>query len=283
MAGEEKKLVSCLKKEEVVFKFIPRMMGGVTDNPKHVAYGGMLDTAFREFCPGRLRSGQLQNILTEDEKDFLEEYLRLEKNSLSMYNKEYWDNINVRLYKENNRFDLSNPDDYIKVKVLLSNKNLIAKSKDLSRDKRTYMFYMEKEGDEDNRKVSKLNSTKLAYKLYGKYEDNIDVLRYVLKTLGKATKRDVALGKVQTMVGDVLDVQAQAVSELLDDRFVTIKAMLSKAVENKVISIRRNVYYYNDGKPLTGNSTESTLQYCAEFLSEPINQDKKLIIEAGIK
>ena len=60
----------------------------------------------------------------------------LEYNALSIYKKvdNFWDDANeigiarVRLIKQDNYFDLANPEDFIKYKILLANKDFIAPS-----------------------------------------------------------------------------------------------------------------------------------------------------------
>ena len=84
----------------------------------------MNETAFRKFTvPIIESSGAYVNVLTNDEKTYLEKSMGLEPNALSVYLKRdnYWANYSVRLTKGDNYLDLSIPDDYIKYKVLLAN------------------------------------------------------------------------------------------------------------------------------------------------------------------
>ena len=110
---EEAPMVSCLKNERVEIRFIPKI--GKIDNPKHVMFGGMAEGAVKTFTVPLLQSGAYVNVLTNEEKTFLEEVMGLEYNALSIYkkNNNYWDNLFVRLTKEPTYLDLSNPDDYI--------------------------------------------------------------------------------------------------------------------------------------------------------------------------
>jgi len=84
---ETKELVNCLINKTVNVKFINKPSGLVTD-PKHVNYGGMNERAKKVYTVPFLRNGQLQNPLTDAEKDYLEEALMMEKNALSVYKKE---------------------------------------------------------------------------------------------------------------------------------------------------------------------------------------------------
>lgn len=82
--SEEVELISCLRNDKVIVRYVNKPNTNIT-NPKHVLYGGMAETAVRTFTVPMLRSGALVNVLTDSEKDFLESYMGLEKNALSVY------------------------------------------------------------------------------------------------------------------------------------------------------------------------------------------------------
>ena len=89
--------ISCLRNERVIVRYIPKE-GGLVSNPKHILYGGMAENAIKYFTIPQLESGRLVNVLTDDEKEFLEYIMGLEYNALSIYKKEnnYWSNRQVR-------------------------------------------------------------------------------------------------------------------------------------------------------------------------------------------
>ena len=109
-------LINCLRNERVIVRYIPRQSRMVT-NPKHILYGGMAENAKRTFVVPRLTSGRYVNVLTYEEKDFLEDIMGLEVNSMSIYNKvnNFWDDSNdtgiskVTLLKQDNYLDLRDP------------------------------------------------------------------------------------------------------------------------------------------------------------------------------
>lgn len=281
--GSEEELINCLEDKKVYVKFIPRLKGNNTDNPKHVAYGGMLDTAFKELMRGCDRNGRPKNILTEDEKNFLEYSLGLKENELSVYNRDYWSKHKVRLRKYNNMLDLNDPKQYLDYKILLSNTQLIAKSKDDINKRRTYLYYLETEGDENRRLESALTSRMSAYKLFGKYDKDYDILRFILTQLGKATVRTIKIEDLRIKVGEQIEANPSKVLNIMEDKLLKIKTLLVKAVEVGVIYKRANEYYYKDGKKISEDSTSSRLDDCARYLSQPKNQEKKLQIEGMLK
>ena len=84
---DEEPLVSCLRKERIVVRHIPKETGLIKD-PRHVLYGGMAEKAVRSFVVPRLSSGLYVNVLTDKEKEFLEDIMGLEYNALSIYKKD---------------------------------------------------------------------------------------------------------------------------------------------------------------------------------------------------
>ena len=148
--GEDNQLINCLRKETVIVRFLPRKHGIWGNNPKHVLAGGMAESAIKTFVVPLLSSGAFKNVLTNAEKDYLEYIMGLEPNALSVYKKvdNFWSTategtINkVTLMKGDNRLDLSNPEDYIRYKILLANNNVVAPSLQALEDKpkATYQF-----------------------------------------------------------------------------------------------------------------------------------------------
>ena len=62
---------NCLRNERVIVRHIPKATNLVS-NPKHIFYGGMAENATRTFVVPKLTSGTYVNILTKNEKKFLE-------------------------------------------------------------------------------------------------------------------------------------------------------------------------------------------------------------------
>ena len=165
--------ISCLRNERIIIRHIPKETG-IVSNPKHILYGGMAENAVRTFVVPKLASGMFVNVLTDKEKTFLEEIMGLEYNALSIYKKvdNFWDDANdsgiskVRLSKQDNYLDLSSPEDYIKYKILLANKDFIAPSLKTLSDapKATYQFVIIAEGDETRTAKDNLSYTMRSYK-----------------------------------------------------------------------------------------------------------------------
>ena len=277
-------LKNCLKNERILVRFVPKEDSNIT-NPKHILYGGMAEGAIKYYTVPILAStGTYKNILTDDEKAFLESYMGLEYNALSVYNKtnNFWANFTVRLTKHDNYLDLSDPNDYIKYKVLLANTDFIADSlKTLNdRPKATYQFVMIKEGESEKSEEEKMSVTMKCYKEYGKIEDDNDTLRCIIelidnRPIAKNTKSEFLKSRINSLI----QADPKLFYSIITDEYLNNKVLIKTATEEGVIKRRNNLYYFED-TPLCPDGTESTLSVAAEYIGLGKNQDLKLRIEA---
>lgn len=280
---------SCLKNERVIVRHVNKQSGLVT-NPRHVLYGGMADTAVRYFTvPILERSGTLKNVLTDNEKAYLEEAMGLEYNGLSIYNKEnnFWENYQVRLTKADNFLDLSIPDDYIKYKVLLANSDYIAPNIETLQDKpkATYQFVIIEEGAEDKVANDSISITQKCWKEFGKYEDDVDVMRMVVETVtGRALSSSAKPESIKTKAGELIASDSKMFLKTITDPLLKTKILIKKGVESGIISKRGDYYYLSESNtPLCNNNEDPTLTVAARYLNTPKNQEMKFSIEAKLK
>lgn len=286
--ADEPTLVNCLRNERIIVHHVPKETGLIKD-PKHILYGGMAENAVRWFTVPRLSSGAYVNVLTNAEKTYLEEAMGLEYNALSIYNKgdNYWDNFMVRLTKQDNILDLSNPEDYIKYKVLLANKNFIAPSLQELEDhpKATYQFVIIRENEEAKASRKKLTYTMQAYMEFGKIQDDADTLRTIIEIMdGRPTSKNSKIEFLQDKAGKLIQADAKLFVKVAQDPLLSTKVLIKKAIEGGYISNRGGMLYLkSDGSPLCGDNEEPTINFAARFLNLPKHQDLKLSLEAKVK
>ena len=285
----DKPLISCLRNERIIVRHVPKE-GGLVTNPKHILYGGMAENAVRYFTVPILESsGAYKNVLTDDEKAFLEEVMGLEYNALSVYKKEnnYWSNYQVRLTKQDNFLDLSVPDDYIKYKVLKANSNFIADSLETLQDKpkATYQFVMIREGEEESNESEKLSATMRCYMEYGKIKDDKDILKCIIELIdGRPIAANSKIELLQGKINNLIQADSKLFLKIITDPLLSTKVLINKAIEAGIISKRGDQYYLiSSNSPLCGNNEDPTLNVAARYLNLPKNQELKLSIEAKIK
>lgn len=286
--------ISCLRNERIIIRHIPKETG-IVSNPKHILYGGMAENAIRTFVVPKLASGMFVNVLTDKEKTFLEEIMGLEYNALSIYKKvdNFWDDANdsgiskVRLSKQDNYLDLSSPEDYIKYKILLANKDFIAPSLKTLSDapKATYQFVIIAEGDETRTAKDNLSYTMRSYKEFGKVENNIDILRTIVETIdGRPTAPTAKLEFLQTKINNLIQADSKLFYSVITDPALETKVLIKRAIEAGIISNRGNyLYLKQDNSPLCETNEEPTLNIAAKYLNSPKHQELKFLIQGKLK
>ena len=288
--------INCLRNERVIVRYLPRVTGIWGNNPKHVLAGGMSENASRVYVVPRLASsGMYVNVLTDSEKSFLEEAMGLEYNALSIYKKtdNFWDDSNesgigkVRLTKQDNYLDLSIPEDYIKYKILLANKDSIAPSLQVLQDtpKATYKFVIIREGEETKTAKSNMSITMQCYKEYGKVEDDASILRVVIETIsGKPTASTSKLEFLQTKINELIQLDGKLFLKVITDPLLPTKVLIKKSIEAGLIANRGNYLYLRETNlPLCEDGEEPTLNIAAKYLNSPKHQEIKFSLEAKLK
>ena len=292
----ETQLVSCLRNERVIVRHIPKQSGMVT-NPRHILYGGMAENAKKTFVVPRLSSGVFVNVLTDSEKDYLEEIMGLEYNALSVYKRpeseNYWNDGNdtgisrVTLGKDDNYLNLADPEDYIRYKILLANKDFIAPSMQALEDspKETYQFVIIAEGEETKMAKNNMSYTMRCYKEFGKIEEDADTLRTIIELIdGRPTSPHSKLEFLQTKANNLIQADSKLFLRVVTDPLLSTKVLIKKAIAANLISNRGNyLYMRNDNSPLCESNEEPTLNIAAKYLNSPKHQEIKFGIEAKLK
>ena len=291
--NEEKPLVNCLKNEKIIIRYLPRQSRMVT-NPKHVLFGGMAENATRTFVVPMLSSGRYVNVLTDSEKDFLEELMGLPPNALSIYKKvdNFWDDANeagiskVTLRKQDNYLNLANVEDYIRYKILLANKDYIAPSLEAleTNPKATYQFVILTEDSETQSAKKGMTTLMQCYTAYGKIEDEVDTLRVIIETLtGVRVHKNTKKEFLQTKVNELIQGNSKMFLKVATDPMLSTKVLIRRCVEEGLIAHRGNQYYIKDGNIPMCEDGEPTLNVAAQWINLPKNQEIKLSLEAKLK
>lgn len=291
----DKLLVSCLRNERVIVRYLNKRSGIWGNNPKHILAGGMAEGAAKVFVVPRLSSGLYVNILTDSEKSYLEEVMGLEYNALSIYKKvdNFWDDSNdnginrVRLTKGDNYFDLSNPDDYIKYKILLANKDFIAPSIQAYQDtpKATYQFVIINEGDENKLARNNMSTTMLCYKEFGKIENDFYTLKTIVELISnRPVSPKTKIEFLQTKINEIIQSDSKTFLRVITDPMLSTKVLIKRCIENGIISVRGNyLYLKSDNSPLCEQEEEPTLSVAAKYLNIPKHQELLFLLQSKIK
>jgi hypothetical protein len=288
---KEPQLTSCLRKEKICVRYVPRQSHMVTD-PRHILYGGMAEDSVKTFVVPKLTTGTFVNVLTNSEMAFLENYLGMEKGTLSVYKKEnnFWSDANpqginkVKLRKQDNYLDLSVPEDYIKYKILLANKDYIAPSQKILEDrpKATYQFVIIEGNEQVSAAKRNMNITRECYMEFGKIENDIETLMCVVELLdGRNVAPNTSTDFLQTRIDGFIQSNPKAFLKIVKDETLPTKVLIRRSILAGNI-VKRGDYLYlkKDGKPMCGDNEEPVLSVAVKFLNNPRNQDIKLGLEA---
>ena len=291
---QSNELINCLRNERIIVRHINRP-SNLVKNPKHVLYGGLAENATRTYTVPRLSSGGFVNVLTNNEKAFLEQEMQLEYNALSVHKKvdNFWDDSNdvgiskVRLTKQDTILDLTSPEDYIKYKILLANKDFIAPSLQALQElpKASYEYVIVSEGEENKVARKNMSTTMLCYKEFGKIENDIDTLRVIIEAIdGRPTSPEVKLEFLQTKVNDLIQGDSKLFLNIITDPLLQTKVLIKKSIEGGFISKRGNyLYLRSDNSPLCEINEEPTFSVAARYLNNPKHQEIKFALEAKLK
>lgn len=290
---EEKPLINCLKNEQVIVRYLPKQSRMVS-NPKHVLFGGMAENATRTFVVPMLSSGRYVNVLTDDEKDFLEDIMGLPKNAMSIYKKvdNFWDDTNeagiskVTLRKQDNYLNLANVEDYIRYKILIANKDYIAPSLEAleTHPKATYQFVILTEESETKSARKGMTILMQCYTAYGKIEDDVDTLRIIIETLtGITVHKNTKKEFLQTKINELIQSNSKMFLKIATDPLLQTKVLIRKCIESGLIAHRGNQYYIREGNIPMCEDGEPTLNVAAQWINLPKNQEIKLSLEAKLK
>lgn len=284
----EDELYNCLRNERITVQLVNKTNSKITDK-RHLAFGGMMESAIRVFTVPTLASGTFKNVLTNDEKNYLEHILGLEPNALSIHNKKdnFWKNYTVTLTKRDNILNLADPEDYIRYKVLLANKDLIAPSMEDLRNcpKKSYQFVIVSEGDNYSDTKNKMNTTFKCFEEFGKIKEDFEKLKFIVESIDGRTVTDkTKIEFLQNKLYDVIQSKPKLFLEAISDKLLDTKILINKAVEAGIISKRGDGYYMReDRSPLCEHNEDPTITVAAKFLSLPKNQELKFSIEAKLK
>jgi hypothetical protein len=271
-----------LPKEIVIVKFIKRKRGMASHvDENHVISGGMLSGSKKKFCAPLTRSNTIVNVLNDDEKTYLENATGI---NLSVYG-EFWKTFYVSLWKDdaNNRFDLSDPMDYLSIKLLEKLKDDVALSWNDRNKKQSYQFVITRVDEEFKETKAKLDTKKQAFKFYGKIEHDKEKLIGILKLLtNQPFSDDSTLEWIQGKVEMYLDTMPSAFLAIIEDPSFDTKVLINKGVDNGSVIKNSNKYTTVDGLDLCENGSTPSFDNAVKYLDDVKNQEVRHFIEARI-
>ena len=272
-----------LRNEVVTVKYIKKESAYIKD-PKHVGYGGLFEGTSIAIPVPVLDNNKMKNILTNKEKEGLEYLL---KKDLSIYGSFWKDEYKkgglfpIFLGKDDVKFDLSDPIQYLIYKVLCVSP-LVSPSLDEIRNKATYRFVMVAEGEELQKEKDSVGNKVIAFEKYVEFKNKPEVLRYILRNLGRYTSKNQDLNFLQVETAKMIEKDPNLFVAITADSLIETKVLIEEAFENGVINKTDKKFYTLDNQPISEGDTP-VLETAARYLATPVGQEMRLTIQAKLK
>mgnify|MGYP003648463057 CR=1 FL=1 len=272
-----------LRSEVITVKYIKKESDYIKD-PKHVGYGGLFSGSSIAIPAPVLDNKKMKNILTNEEKAGLEYLLGKDLSIYGPFWKEEFKTggmFPVYLSKDDTQLDLSDPMQYIVWKVLLASP-IVANSMDEIRNKATHRFVLVSEGEELQRDKEAVGNKVLAFEKYVEYKNSPEVLRFILRSLGKYTSRGQKLSFLQVEAAKLIEADPNLFVAVTNDSLIKQKVLIEEGVESGVVILRDGKYYTADNQPISEGDSP-ILNVAAAYLGSPLGQEMRLTLEAKIK
>lgn len=230
-------------------------------------------------------TGHFIDPLTKEETEFLENHqgMSLKKGDLSPYRKDgnFWrETIGmIKLDKTEKVLDLSDPMDYITYKVLLLQKDAVAPSIAESKNKLSYKYAIVDADFEDSTKSQNGNLIAEAMVNYSSIKNDREKLIDTLFLISRnRVKSNSKLEFLQGQVADYALKNPQRYLEIVNDRDMSTRVLIEKAVSCKAIE-RKGGVHRSSGGDLLGTDLQSTVEY----LKDKANGDVRFLIEEQVR
>lgn len=282
-------LKNCLSDEKVFVKYLIDTTNGITDKT-HTLHGGMSNNASIGI-PAPILTKRINKIFSKEELDFLGKELNEDLSANSDFWREYRKDpmskmitgeFPIHLKKEGAIFNKSNPLDYIKIRIL-EDSDIVANSYEEAKQKKGCRFVLINEKDVYKKEKAGMSIKQKAYKLFGKYEDDLDVLSYYLRISNKSVPKNPDSEFLQSETWKEMEINPGAFVALLEDEHLKTKIKLADFLNFKLINKVNSLYYDTEGKNLSLDGELNDLNGCVRYLDSGVGGEYRLGLEAKVK
>lgn len=216
------------------------------------------------------KTGVLVTGLNSEEEKEYEGLLRMDEGKLSKYS-EYWNEYAIIMYDKEKEFDLSKVEDSLAFRFLKAHKN-VANSWDELSDW-PYATYVITDDIKDAVTKNTNHDIKIkASVLFSKL--SIDQMSSLLKLYsGNINNNNVPTEVVKSKLFEAMEDDPDKFIELVEDKALETKLMISQLVALKILRKNRNAYYY--GEDVLGHDLDDTVGH----IDNPENQGLKVALK----
>ena len=274
---------NCLENRKVTVKLVQKYRSGF---PKNSAGNTIWDGAKRIYQAPTNAHDRLIPLLTSEEQAFFEDFMGMDKGTLSFTKKDnFWRDFKVTLEKEGRVLDLSDPEDVLSYKILLKSNN-IAPNKDVINEL-VHDFYLVDERDEEEENIKLTDKYEEASKLFlNKVSKTSSKMINVLRLLGRNVPKDATAKWLKGELIKIIEQKVKVAGLPNIDDFISvakdpnfdIRIFIMDAMELGEIKVDGSTY-----KLRAGDTIGYDLDQAISYFANPKNQQTKLLIEERIK
>jgi hypothetical protein len=294
---KEKKREFTLPNKTLILRPLLDKTPGMVKDPMHVA-AFLLQGTDRIICAPRIKGRkEIDCPLTEEERTFFEDKDRsgmtFEKGDLSVYSKKWgrkggknwWEDSQhsiIKLGKSEMRFDLSNPMDYIRYKILLKNSDIIARHRDDLHLKPSYLYVFEEESDVARKKATSTQKKMDAFIILSKMNKDQSRMIDLCSVLGIRVTSNQEISFLVAALGEVIENNVDKFLSATEDEYFDEKVLIKKLLTNRLIERRNSSYFLKNGDPMCNAGESPFLENACFFLKSSENQDIRMNLEAKL-
>lgn len=284
---EKVKIKSPLVDKKILVVPVRRKGGWLPDG--HAAQFLHNNSYWRVVCKKDARTGMYIDPLTEEERLFFESPksgMALEEGDLSIYKKtsNFWSTFTVKLRDEVRVLDLSNPQDYLTWKVLLTNEDTIAASSELKYSKGTIKFCIEEEGYQNEERVKANSNKKEAFKFLGKIDSSPTKMKDFLglyltnKPGGKSIPPDASQEFLISELDKIVEQDLAGFLALARDKDYEKKLLILKGLRSRAIVRKGMEFQTSEGQTMGLN-----MQEAIAYIDNPVHSEEVIKIKHRIE
>lgn len=286
--------VFSLPNKRITIKFYAKSSAMITDE-RHQLHGRLAPRAQKGFQLPRTERGAWVNPFIgypEGTREALEQMLNFPPGWLntSSLGACFFDDYFVLLGKQDEVFDLSKPDDFLRYLVTIAQKDMVAPNKESVHKLNTYMWYVEDSEVATSQKRKLKDKRAKAYALLGSIEDNPAKMRHILmERRGKSNLPDKAYDPdwLFNELSDLIDNNkidgASRFLEIANDPNLSIKADIYVAAEKGIIKQKGRFFYDEEDQPIMAPGTQNDLNGVIAFLSLDVNSEFYAMLKQRIQ
>ncbi len=274
--------------EKVFLKYIPNFSNGITDK-MHPEYGGLSNNA-RIGISAPVQTNRINVIFSKEELDILA--VEFNDPTLVNNNSKFWKEFLVDelgmpvsifpiyLKKEGMMLNKRFPSDYVYIKIL-KDSNIVGEGINNAKAIGA-KFALIEEKDQFKKEETDRSEIKKAFKLYDKYEENEEVLRYLLSCVGKVAPMSAKLDFIQNEAWKEMNAKPTQFYGFLDDENLDIKIKVESFLRYKLINKVNSLYFFDKGKPIALDGDKNDVNGAAKFFASGIGQEEFLALKARL-